>query len=161
MLSRLSALACCFGVVLTASGCAGTDDSVPPAIRLGRDECAECGMLINEDRFSTAAQVMLDGRKAWLLFDDIGDMLDHERDQGYPVVSRFVHDHETRRWQAATGATFVYAESVRTPMGSGLAAFADYDRAAKRAAEWKGRTMSYDEVVAFRIKYMQDRYGGE
>lgn len=161
MFRRILAPACCFGMVLIGSGCAGTDDSAPPAIRLGRDECAECGMLINEDRFSTAAQVMLDGRRAWLLFDDIGDMLDHERDEGYPVVSRFVHDYETRRWQAATSASFVYAESIHTPMGSGLAAFADGGSAAKRAAEWKGQAMSYEEVVAFRIKYMQDRYGGK
>lgn len=151
---------CCLAS-LAGSGCAGSDDSTPPAIRLGRDECAECGMLINEDRFSTTAQVLVDGRKKWLVFDDIGDMLDHERDNTFSVLGRFVHDYESRQWHAATGAVFVYAESLHTPMGSGLAAFADRDAAARRATEWKGRTMSFDELVAFRVQYMKDRFGGK
>lgn len=160
MFDRILATASMCWVVLALAGCAGTDESVPPAIRLGQDECAECGMPINEDRFSAAVEFLIEGRRKWLFFDDIGDMLDHERDKPHPVIDRFVHDYETRRWHRATGATFVYSDAIHTPMGSGLAAFTDREIAAKRAVAWSGRAMNFDQVVAFRVDYMKARYGG-
>ncbi len=77
------------------------------------------------------------------------------------MIQRFVHDYETRKWLEASGATFVYAEAVHTPMGSGLAAFIDVAAARKRAEEWKGQVMNLDQAKAFRTEYMRSRYGGE
>ncbi|HMN41048.1 MAG TPA: nitrous oxide reductase accessory protein NosL [Phycisphaerales bacterium] len=149
--------ACC---ALGLGGCGGEELSGPPDIRLGRDECVHCGMSIVEDRFSCAMLVLEQGRPEHALFDDIGDMLDHERAHPELVVEkRFVHDFNTRAWHEAQGCTFTYAESVHTPMGSGLAAFADEASARAQAEKAGGRVLTYEQLVAFRIAWRIERYG--
>ncbi len=107
----------------------------PPDLRLGRAECAECGMIVGEDRCAAAMLIEREGTRERLIYDDIGCMLDDERgDLGGAVIERWVHDYGTRAWIRAETAVFLVAPpgAVRTPMGSGLVAFADL-AAAERA----------------------------
>lgn len=100
----------------------------PPELRLGREVCAECGMIVGEERCAAAMLVERDGKRERLIYDDIGCMLDDERDDlGGAVIERYVHDHGTRAWVRAETAVFLVGApaDVRTPMGSGLVAFAD------------------------------------
>ena len=76
--------------------------SGPPTLRLGRDECAECGMAIHDEPASAAMLVEQGGRRDHLLFDDIGCMLDLERsrENELSVVGRFVHHRIGGGWIA-------------------------------------------------------------
>lgn len=109
------------------AGCPRADLSGPPTLSLGRDECAHCGMLLNEERCASAAIVRNEhGETEYLVYDDIGCMLDREEERGSAdVQSRYVRDYDRREWIDATQAIFLRApgERIRTPMGSGIVAF--------------------------------------
>src|SRR5690606_35950302 len=110
-------------------GCSRGELSGPPELRVGRDECGECGVIISEDRCSSAILVERGGRREHVLFDDIGCMLDYERGRAgeFAAVDAFVHDHPTRAWVRAADAHFLFADRdlLPTPMGSGIVAYAE------------------------------------
>jgi nitrous oxide reductase accessory protein NosL len=146
-------------------GCSRQPLSGPPELRLGREECAECGMLVSEDRFSAASLVDRDGERLYLFFDDIGCMLDYERHPPAEVefFERYVHDHATRNWLAAADASYLLAgpQRLQTPMGSGIAAFADDSAAVRAMSEFGGEVLKLDALAAARRAWMAERYGDE
>lgn len=146
-----------------ASGCAEPPLDGPPELRLGRAECAECNMLISEDRCSSALLIEDRGRREHLLYDDVGCMLDDERDGlgQRTVLKRYVHDHGTRAWLDASAAVFVLTDpkKVMTPMGSGILAFARSEDARNAVAAHGGETMDYTALVEARRAWMEARYG--
>jgi copper chaperone NosL len=134
----------------------------PPDLRLGRDECAACGMLINEDRCSSALLLRREGVAEHACFDDIGCMLDYEFDtKGLEVLDRFLHDHPTRRWVNANAAIILYSDpdKVATPMGSGIIAFADRAAAEDAKTKFGGDLLDFAALVPARRAWMQQRYG--
>jgi len=150
-------------VGLVVAGCEAHLLTGPPTLRPGRDECRECGMLINEDRCSSASILDDRGRRVYAHFDDLGCMLDIERMDSSlpPVVERHVRDYTTREWTRAEQAWYVASnpDRVRTPMGSGLVAFATRDAAAAHAKEHEGVVMTFQDLVAHRKAWMESRYG--
>ena len=135
------------------SGCGRTDLSGPPAMRLGRDECAECGMLVNEDRCSCAMLIEREGRREYLVFDDLGCLLDLRDDApSTTVVETFVHDYGTGEWTSGRHAHYLSAkpDAVPTPMGSGIVAFTTSERAAAQQARSGGATSTYDRLTEAR-----------
>ncbi len=150
------------GVALPA-GCSGPPLSGPPSLRLGRDECAECGMLINEDRSPGAFLLDESGRRRHVLFDDAGCLLDFQRKNTEAgVINAYVRDYETRDWLDASAAHFVLADPDRlpTPMGSGIAAFGDATRAQAAQQKFGGDVLSYAALIPARKAWMATRYGG-
>lgn len=135
----------------------------PPELRLGRDECGECGMLINEDRCSSALLVDNAGRREHILYDDVGCMLDAERDglSGRSVLERYVHDHDTKRWVSASAATFVLVDpkAVQTPMGSGILAYQDRAKAEATQRAHSGQLLDWAGLHPARKNWMEARYG--
>lgn len=130
------------GVLLAACGGAGDLDS-PPQIRYGQDACDRCKMIINEPRFASAYTTDTgDARR----FDDIGGMFLHAVEQGDNVHIFWVHDFNSEDWIEAPDATYVHDPDLTTPMGWGVAAFADDDGATAYAAEHGGDLLSYDEL---------------
>jgi nitrous oxide reductase accessory protein NosL len=148
---------------LALAACVRNELSGPPELRPGRDECHECGMIINEDRFAAALLVEDRGRREHLLFDDIGCMLDSERAGLAPrtVLLRFVHDHDSRAWVDAQRASFVFADAdaVHTPMGSGILAFAGADAAKETQGRLGGEVMNLEQLARAREEWMVSRYG--
>lgn len=148
---------------LVASGCAEPPLDGPPELRLGRAECAECNMLISEDRCSSALLIEDRGRREHLLYDDVGCMLDDERDGlGQRIVlKRYVHDHGTRAWLDASAAVFVLTDpkKVMTPMGSGILAFASNEDAQHVVDEHGGEILTYAALIEARRAWMEARYG--
>lgn len=144
-------------------GCARPELSGPPDLRLGRDECAECGMIINEDRFSAAILIEREGVREYASFDDIGCLLDHEHGHGteFRTIDRFVHDYSTRAWVNANTAYFLLADTERlqTPMGSGIAGTADRAGAEAAAARYGGEVLDFAGLVPARRAWMVARYG--
>lgn len=135
-------------VLLAFGGCSKRVVEGPPVVKYGQDECALCGMIVNEDRFAAALLIEKDGARSYLHFDDIGDLIQYEEKHHPAVVSRFVHDFNSRQWTVAEDATFVVSETLHTPMGSGIVAFRNNTDATSKAAEANGKVKRWQELQA-------------
>lgn len=138
------------GVVGALCGCDSSPAPGPPDLHPGRDTCAECGMIISEARFASAITIEVEGAPEYRLFDDIGDMLSFE--SSHPqlhVIARYVHDLQGQPgldWLDAESATYLAAESFKTPMGSGIVAFADLSRCQAAVADSGAHPMKFSEL---------------
>lgn len=137
ILSRRRLLLWAAGLPLLASAACrrSAEEPAPPAIVYGEDVCDECGMILDQARYA-AATLLPDG-DGWrpLRFDDIGDMLRYHRSHPEPAPAYwYVHDHASEAWLDGRTATYVRAPQLRTPMASGLAAFATREAAQAFAA---------------------------
>lgn len=139
-------------VCLIMSGCADRAAATgPPEIVYGRDLCVECGMVISEPRFAAAYRFEGETRS----FDDIGGMLLYGTRSGELTprsVEVWVHDRDTAAWIAAGAAHFVIGHGTITPMGYGLVAFLDSERAASFAAEHDTIILSWSDLFDLSIE---------
>jgi copper chaperone NosL len=139
-------------LAVLAAGCANAASATgPPDIVFGRDLCVECGMLITEARFASGYRVDGDTRT----FDDIGNMLLYGTSHGEldnASTNAWVHDYEQSVWIAADSAWYVLAPGLVTPMGWGLVAFADEERAVAFAAEREGELHRWPELFEFSME---------
>ena len=138
-----SLLLFCFAVVLLAACGSEVDFDDPPDIVYGEDVCERCSMIINEARYA-AAYVTEDGEAH--LFDDIGGMLAGHEEVAEDVVVFWVHDFDSEEWLKADQAHCVKGDHI-TPMGFGIIAFADLERAEAWAAEEGGMVMTFAELL--------------
>jgi copper chaperone NosL len=149
--------------VLVAGGCSRDDYSGPPQMRLGRDECIECGMIISEDRSSAAMLIEKGGRREYMMFDDIGCLLDYERDHSdeYRHVQSFVRDYSSGEWLEAGKAHYLFADRKKllTPMGTGMAAFGSEEGVRRAQAEYGGEIMSLPDLGRARREWLRALYG--
>jgi copper chaperone NosL len=87
------------------------------------DMCSFCRMAISEKQF--VAEIIL-ADETVLKFDDIGCMLRYQKAK--PSADKpsviYVVDSETRQWLKTDDAYFIRSQTVKTPMGSGIIAFA-------------------------------------
>ena len=132
--------------VLVLAACQpGEDASGPPEIRYGEDVCDRCNMLISEPRFATAyATESAEVRR----FDDIGCLFLHAQEEGETIASYWVHDFNSEEWIAAEEATFVVNPDLVTPMGWGIASFAEGGDADAYQTEEGGTVLSFAELKA-------------
>ena len=146
-------------VLLLLAGCGqavNTDE--PPQIVYGQDICDRCGMIINEEAF--AAAYWTTGGEA-RRFDDIGGMMAHLVEKAEDVASFWVHDYADGAWIRAETATFVLDQNLKTPMGFGIAAFADAAQAQALAAGQEGaELLSFAELQAKEITMPMGGMGG-
>ena len=133
----------------------------PPEVLQGRTECAECGMLINEDRCCSGILVEREGRREALAFDDFGCQIIAERDRAaeFSVVERWVKDYDTRQWVEAGVASFLYPAGVRTPMNTGIVAFADAESARRLAESSGGNVLGLEAVMTEYRAAFEAMYG--
>jgi copper chaperone NosL len=113
----------------------------PPEILYGQDLCEACGMIISEAQFAAAS--LTAGGQAHK-FDDIGDMLAyHEQHPEEEVRAWFVHDYHTQAWLRGETAFYVRSPAIDSPMGHGLAAFAEKANAAAFAGERAAEVLTF------------------
>lgn len=137
--------------VLLIAACGAPDISpdTPPEIVYGEDVCDHCGMIINEERFAAGAVLETsDGKFEHLAFDDIGDMFAYAQElkaagEMPHIATYFVHDYQSLEWLDAQEAHFIVTEASRTPMGSGLVAFASLEDAEAQAATWQATVLDF------------------
>lgn len=138
------------------ASCARSTIDGPPELRPGRDECAHCGMLLSEDRCAAAMLLDRAGSRVQAVFDDLGCLLDYERElegqAGDRVVRRYVRDYDGRTWLDAEQAVIIAAPptALVTPMGSGLVAFASQPAAAKARERAGGEITDFAGAAARR-----------
>jgi copper chaperone NosL len=91
------------------------------------DMCSFCRMAISEKRF--AAEIVQEDETV-LKFDDIGCMLRYHKADNNKTkpAAIYVVDNESKNWLPVDDAYFVKSETIKTPMSSGIAAFASAEK---------------------------------
>jgi copper chaperone NosL len=127
-------------VLLTVSACAsGPNLDEPPDIRYGEDVCDRCIMIINEARYASAYVTETGEIRR---FDDIGGMVAYKDELGEDVAVYWVHDYETEEWLKAEEAVYVKSQQ-QTPMGFGIVAFSERERAEVWADQHDGAVLTF------------------
>ncbi len=155
-------LACALGgsVLALLASCQPTPLSGPPELKLGHQECGDCGMLINEDRCCAAILVDSDGHREHVLFDDIGCLLELRTTKpNTKILEHWVRDYSARTWVKSESAFYLMSEKLRTPMGSWIVAFASRRAAEAVQKDHEGRILTWEEVIVARREWMEARYG--
>lgn len=135
MLALLALLAAC-----------GAEETGPLPLALGEDSCDLCRMIISEQPYAAQARF---GPGKVEKYDDIGCLGERLGKPGAPVAM-WVADRNTGAWVDTRAAFIVHVKDLKTPMASGLVAFAAKADAEGFAKEKDGRLVSMDEVKALR-----------
>ncbi|MDJ0270831.1 MAG: nitrous oxide reductase accessory protein NosL [Aigarchaeota archaeon] len=124
------------------------------SIELDREKCKRCGMLISDLRY--AAAILVEGEQDYWKYDDIGEMvLDYKKNSGSrKIIEIIVFDYATKEPLDATRAWYVKADptSLKTPMGFGVVALSEKERAEKLAEEYSGVVLSWSELLKVELK---------
>ncbi|MBL9147832.1 MAG: nitrous oxide reductase accessory protein NosL [Phycisphaerae bacterium] len=151
-------VALAFVAVASLARCGDAPPDGPPELRLGHDVCAHCGMMLAEDRCAAASIAVVDGQPAYLLWDDVGCLLDWLRERPDSTFSaHFVRDYDARSWVDAPKATFLMTEAIRTPMGSWIVAFASPAGAEGARRVHGGEVSSWNELANARVRWLVDQ----
>lgn len=150
-------------LLVSLCACGGRELSGPPELRAGRDECAECGMIIADDRACAALLVEVDGRREHRLFDDLGCLIDFmDARGGGGVVEGWAVDRAGGEWLAMKGAHYLLADArtLQTPMGSGFVAYGELAAAQVASAEFGGSVGSFDDLSVARRVWRASLHSG-
>ncbi len=125
--------------VMSILGACGNKEVKPVAINEKTDTCATCNMQVVDNQFAT--QIILENGKS-LIFDDIGCMyawVNENEDQ--KIDTQFVRDYDDKEWVLLDDATYVYNQSIKTPMAYNVISFTDKADAEKFVADNEGSTL--------------------
>lgn len=136
--------------LLTASlmmlgGCGEADPDAPPQILLGDSVCAECGMIVSDERFGTATIIDDSRGSQTLIFDDYNCQKNYELDHtDLKILTRWSRDYETLAWFRTGEGWLVRSTHIRTPMASNVAGFRAIERAEDFASTVNGDVIRYN-----------------
>ena len=136
-------LAC---ALLLLAGC-GREENGPVPIAYDEDACDLCRMFISEAPFAAEARFGPDKIEK---YDDVGCLAERLCDSPAPV-GMWVADHETGAFHPLASVSLVHASDLKTPMASGVAAFADRARAEAFRAQHRGRWVTLEDIKAARL----------
>ncbi|MCM3781435.1 nitrous oxide reductase accessory protein NosL [Neobacillus mesonae] len=112
--------------VLIFTACGGKAYEAVP-INEEVDVCVICNMQVKDDAFATQLTTK-DGKN--YKFDDIGCMNEWKEQNGTENIGMdFVRDYNDKEWIEFSKATYVYDDSIRTPMAYGIVSFKDEESA--------------------------------
>jgi len=139
--------------------CDRPDPEGPPSIAYGSDACAECNMIISDQRRATATVVRGPRGPEPLLFDDFNCQVDHEAARPkLDIIGRWSHDHGSLEARRCHAARFVPSPEIRSPMGSHAAAFASQTAAERAADRLGGSVTTYEQA---REALLEDRHADQ
>jgi len=125
-------------------GCRGSDNKVSPAIMLGQDVCDNCFMLINEKKYAAAVTL---GNGEEKRFDDISCMLSYRQSNKEKIKYYWVYDFISDSSIQAEEAFYVKSKKEITPMGGGIIAFSQQDKAEDFAAKENTAVIKFMELI--------------
>jgi len=131
--------------VIFAAGCGGGDLG-PAPIAYGEDACDLCRMIISEAPYAAEARFGPDKIEK---YDDIGCLGERLWNSRAPT-EMWVADHATGTLKALDSVALVHVKDLKTPMASGVAAFADRSEAESFRARHRGRFVGLEDVKAMR-----------
>lgn len=129
-------------LIFVLAGC----EPKPQPIQFGSDQGDYCRMMISEPQF--ASQILNNQGRAFK-FDSIECMAAYAITAEEPdnIHSHWVPNFENPdEWLQAVNAFFLHSETLRSPMGLYLSAFADRKTAEEFRQEYRGEIVSWDEV---------------
>lgn len=150
MTGRRHALAHAAATLALALGLAGCDTG-PKAIRYGQDECAECRMTL-VDRHYGAELITTKGKV--FKFDDLSCLLAFQRRDagrfGSAAQLVVIDFNRPNTFLPVAQTIFLHHNQLRTPMGSGVAAFANETEleAVRGRLGGGGRILRWPDVLA-------------
>ncbi|MEK3800625.1 nitrous oxide reductase accessory protein NosL [Peribacillus sp. FSL H8-0477] len=131
-------------IIVILAAC-GDEEIKPVAIDEATDTCATCNMAVVDNQFAT--QIILKDGKSFI-FDDIGCMYEWmESNEDKEVEAEFVRNYDDKEWVLADKATYVYNQSVKTPMAYNVISFNDSKEAEKYVAKHKDSTLMTAEEL--------------
>ncbi len=142
----------CFAFALLSAltllyGCDNQVADGPPAVRLGDSVCAQCNMIISDERWATATMVEGPRGPEARLFDDFNCQVNYEmKNPELTILTRWSCSHATREWIRTEEAHFLLSPNLRTPMASKVAAFASPAEASAAHAEFTGEVVSFEDA---------------
>ena len=142
--TRLAIATLILTLIAGAVGC--QKSAVEPVAIAAEDICGYCRMAISEKQYA-AEFVDRDGQA--FKFDDIGCMIEHlkTRKNRADIAAYFVADFESRSWLKAEDAALVRSKELKTPMGFGIVAFKDREKADHAAGVYHGTVALFAELV--------------
>lgn len=117
--------------VLALASCARREEAGPVPVHLGEDACSACRMIISDERYG--AELLRPGFEPEL-FDDLGCLLRRVEAAAPDLKGVYVRSYRGREWIRGDRAFVVESRAIRSPMGFGLAGFADRESARAEAA---------------------------
>jgi|SRR5262245_6555334 len=133
-----------FAVLVFLGACSEAAPPKPVDITAG-DICTYCKKPIADPRFA-AEFATRDGfvRK----FDDIGCMIEHsKKGKRNAIAAFFTVDYDKKNWMKAEDMSYLRSKNLKTPNGSGIAAFADRSRAQALATQFQGEAVGFDDLM--------------
>ena len=135
-------------VAFSLAGCSRAPTKItPPKVHFGQDVCAQCAMIISDERFAGAIGLRRNGRVEHLLFDDVGEMLGFDPGE-YDEIRWYATDAVTREWLDAETAVFLHSDELRTPMHTGVGVYSTRDAAVAAQQEYGGEILSFADLRA-------------
>jgi nitrous oxide reductase accessory protein NosL len=131
-------------VLVSFGACSSGAPPKPVEIAEG-DTCTFCKKPIADTRFA-AEFVTKDGfvRK----FDDIGCMIEHSKKGNRNAIAAFFTvDHDKKNWMKAEDMSYLRSKNLKTPGGSGIAAFADRSRPQALATQFQGEAVGFEDLM--------------
>ncbi len=109
------------------------------------DICDVCAMAVPDNQHAT--QIVLTNERS-LKFDDIGCLHAWIDENGEDDIgTAFVRDYHTEEWIDIENASFVYEETIETPMAYGVISFQDREEAEEFIEDFgKGTLMTRDDL---------------
>lgn len=147
---RRGLIAAALSAVALIAGCERQPELGPPNVRYGVDECAQCSMIISDERFAAALIADdKDGTRHVHAYDDINCMRKHEQDlTTKTIAARYVHDAKSKQWTDASAATYIVSDKIETPMASGIAAYEFKADAEAEAKAVSATVLTYAQINA-------------
>jgi len=131
------------GLLLLLVGC----NTEPVPIEFGKDACYTCKMTMMDPKFG--AEIVTKKGKVYK-FDDVNCMLEfyhadfeEQANIKHLLVINFA---QPEKWIDATNSWYLKSDSVRSPMASGIAAFANDEEYLPYKKKWKAILMSWGET---------------
>lgn len=138
MKKKLFCLIGLVGFILFLAAC-GHDEVQPVAINQATDTCEVCNMAVVDNQHAT--QIVLENGKS-MVFDDVGCMYEWlGSNENEEIAAEFVRDYNDKEWILVDDATYVYNQSVKTPMAYSVISFKDKASAEAFATENEGSTL--------------------
>jgi copper chaperone NosL len=131
--------------LLLGAGC-GSPETGPVPIAYGEDACDVCRMIISERNFAAQARFGPDRVEK---FDDIGCLAERLWRSPKPV-GMWVADHGTGEMHPLESLCLVRAPELKTPMGSGVAAFLDPAEGDAFLTKHRGAHVTLEDIKATR-----------
>lgn len=117
-----------------------------PKIRYGSEPCAQCGMVISDDRFAAAIR---ESSSREYHFDDTGCMIVHARQSPPPAgAAYYVRDFAAGVWLDAPSASYVNAPGIKSPMAYDIAAFSSPSAASDFARARTGTPDTWAQLMS-------------